>query len=72
MAKAPAKQLPLPRINLSVQTLRVAYEALQRAPKPNAQAMFYCAQAMAEIEAVLAALPDAPKSAPTPDEAISE
>jgi hypothetical protein len=46
-------------------TLRVAHEALQLVSKPNAQSMFNCAQAMAEIEAILAALPQGePASAP--------
>lgn len=55
-----------PRFNLSVQTLRVAHEALQLVPKSNAQAMAVCAQAMAEIEGVLSALPQAqPAEAPT-------
>ena len=58
-----ARNAPAPRFNLSVQTLRVAHEALQLVPKPSAQSMFNCAQAMHEIEVVLAALPQEPAQA---------
>lgn len=60
------KTLPTPRFNLSAQTLRVAHEALVLVNKPNAQSTFNCAQAMAEIEAVLAALPQAQPAAADP------
>lgn len=63
MAKS-TKTTPTPRFNLSVQTLQIAHEALRLVNKPNAQSTFNCAQAMAEIESVLAALPQAQPVAP--------
>ncbi len=54
------KKSPTPaalRFNISKQTLQVAHEAIVAVTKPNAQSMFNCAQALAEIEAVLVALP---------------
>lgn len=64
MAKTP-KLVAVPRFNLSVQTLRIAYQALISAPKNSANDMGLCANAMLELEAVLGALPqDAPPPVP--------
>jgi hypothetical protein len=61
-----------PRFNLSVQTLRLAHQALIGVPKTTANDMGLCANAMQEIEVVLAALPqDMPPADPAivaPDE----
>lgn len=62
MAKTP-KATSTPRFNLTVNTLRIAHEAIKLVEKPNAQAMFNCANAMAEIEAILATVP---QEAPAP------
>jgi len=55
---------PAQNFNISIQTLRIAHEALRLVDKPNSQATYNVAVAMQEIEAVLAAVPapDAPAS----------
>lgn len=68
MAKKNQKAVAAPRFNLSVQTLRLAHQALIGVPKANANDMGLCANAMQEIEAVLGALPQEPvPAAPAPD-----
>jgi len=48
---------PAQNFNISIQTLRIAHEALRLVDKPNSQATYNVAVAMQEIEAVLAAVP---------------
>lgn len=43
-----------PGFSLSAQTLQLAHEAIVQMRKPNAQVTMVCAQAMNEIETVLA------------------